>query len=173
RPPHLHARRDAGDGPRGRLPEPPPDARLSRLQVTRARPGSQPTDRSGPGGGDHVGGGHDGDDRGRPVGGRLGAAGRGAPAARAGATGAGYRRCDMSRLARRIVHRRPRTPRPVRAGAALLLGALALIGFAAPGAGGDPSTGGPPTNLANAPNKSPSSPGVGNPTAKFPTSRQL
>jgi ubiquinol-cytochrome c reductase cytochrome c subunit len=72
--------------------------------------------------------------------------------------------------------RRPsRVPRVVRASIAVMLGTVALIGFAAPASPGQqsPSLGGPPSAGANAPAKSPEPPGAGNPIKTFPSSPGL
>jgi ubiquinol-cytochrome c reductase cytochrome c subunit len=104
----------------------------------------------------------------------------------------------MSRLLRRWLTRRARTPRWIRLTLALLLGAMALISIASPGsspATGSPSgvvqtspstitavpavpgplksLGGPPTTLPNAPLKSSEPQAPGAPITSFPTSAQL
>jgi len=59
---------------------------------------------------------------------------------------------------------------------ATVLGAVALIGLAAPSSPGQTGSavpGGPPTSLPNAPSKRPEPPGPGNPTTSFPTSPAL
>ncbi len=78
---------------------------------------------------------------------------------------------------RRWLTRPSRIPPVLRATAALVLGAFALIGFAAPSSAGQTgpltSAGGPPTTLSAAPDKRPEPPGAGNPTRSFPTSPTL
>jgi ubiquinol-cytochrome c reductase cytochrome c subunit len=83
----------------------------------------------------------------------------------------------MRRLFLRWLRRPARVPRPLRATAAALLGALAVAGLAAPTSPGQTaplaSAGGPPTAGPAAPSKSPEPPGRGNPTQTFPTSPAL
>ena len=79
----------------------------------------------------------------------------------------------MRRLARRWLTRRSRIPPILRVSAALVLGTLAIVGFAAPPSSGEITPGGPPTSLPAAPNKSPDPPGPGAPTRRFPTSPTL
>jgi ubiquinol-cytochrome c reductase cytochrome c subunit len=82
----------------------------------------------------------------------------------------------MTRLFMRWLTRRSRVPRVLRVGLALVLGALALVGFAAPsssGQTGGSSTDGGPATESNPPTKSPDPPGPGNPTTKFPDSPAL
>jgi ubiquinol-cytochrome c reductase cytochrome c subunit len=77
------------------------------------------------------------------------------------------------RVGRRWLTHRSRIPVVLRATAALALGTLALIGFAAPASSGLTVPGGPPTSLPGAPDKSPDPPGPGAPTMRFPTSPAL
>jgi ubiquinol-cytochrome c reductase cytochrome c subunit len=83
----------------------------------------------------------------------------------------------MTPLLRRWLTRPSRVPAALRIVAALILGAAALVGFAAPSSavqqGPASAIGGPPTTLPAAPSKSPSPPGAGNPTKTFPTSPAL
>ncbi len=83
----------------------------------------------------------------------------------------------MRRLLRAWLTRRARIPAIVRAGAAIVLGALALGAFAgsAPGQSPAPATGpgGPPVRAVNPPSKLPFPPGAGNPTTRFPSSPAL
>src|SRR5689334_14896213 len=78
---------------------------------------------------------------------------------------------------RRWLTRPSRIPRGPRLVLAVVLGALAIVGLAAPSSPGQPGStvanGGPPTTGANAPAKSPLPPGPGNPTNAFPTSPAL
>jgi ubiquinol-cytochrome c reductase cytochrome c subunit len=80
----------------------------------------------------------------------------------------------IGRLRRRLT-RRSRVPPVLRASAAAVLAALALLGFAAP----DPRSaaaqvpGGPPSSGAAAPDKGPEAPGPGDPTKAFPSSPTL
>ena len=73
----------------------------------------------------------------------------------------------------RWLTRRSRIPRPVRALAAVLFAALAVIGLAAPTSQGQPGLGGGPTGELHPPTKSPEPPGPGNPTATFPNTTAL
>jgi len=75
-------------------------------------------------------------------------------------------------LAHRWLTRRARIPGAPRAGLAMLLAAMAIVGFAAPSAG-QTGPGGPPSSSPNAPAKAPEPPGPGAPTATFPTSPAL
>jgi ubiquinol-cytochrome c reductase cytochrome c subunit len=61
----------------------------------------------------------------------------------------------------------------LRVTAALVLAALAIVGFAAQPSSGQTAPGGPPTSLPAAPDKSPDPPGPGAPTKRFPTSPAL
>jgi ubiquinol-cytochrome c reductase cytochrome c subunit len=79
----------------------------------------------------------------------------------------------VRRLGRRWLTRRSRIPPVLRMTAALVLGALAIVGFAAPPSSGQAAPGGPPTSLPAAPDKSPDPPGPGAPTKRFPTSPAL
>ncbi len=82
----------------------------------------------------------------------------------------------MRQQLRRWLTRPARMPRAVRAALAVLLGALALAGLAAPSPGDTgplAGAGGPPTSLPNAPNKSPEPSGAGDPTRTFPSSAAL
>jgi ubiquinol-cytochrome c reductase cytochrome c subunit len=83
----------------------------------------------------------------------------------------------MRRLLIRWLTRRSRVPPVLRLTAAVVLGALALAGLAAPSsqgrtAGSPAAPGGPPPGV-NAPNKSPDPPGPGDPTKTFPDSPAL
>jgi ubiquinol-cytochrome c reductase cytochrome c subunit len=73
---------------------------------------------------------------------------------------------------RRWLTRPSRYPRRLRAGTAVLLGALAVVGLAAPGSPGASPTS-TATRVAAAPTKLPFAPGAGNPTAQFPHSAVL
>jgi ubiquinol-cytochrome c reductase cytochrome c subunit len=64
----------------------------------------------------------------------------------------------------------------LRASAAAIMAALAIVAFAAPASPGETSgraPGGPPSSTPNAPDKAPSAPGPGDPTQTFPTSPAL
>jgi ubiquinol-cytochrome c reductase cytochrome c subunit len=78
---------------------------------------------------------------------------------------------------RRWLTRPSRFPRRPRIAVAVILGALAIAGLAAPSSPGQPTSeaaiGGPPTTGPTAPAKAPSPPGAGNPTQSFPSSRAL
>src|SRR5205807_7345396 len=80
-------------------------------------------------------------------------------------------------VARRWLTHRSRIPPVVRVVAAALLGAYALMSFAAASSSGRPgplaSIGGPPTSAPAAPNKGPEPPGPGDPTKSFPSSPAL
>lgn len=92
----------------------------------------------------------------------------------------------MRRL-RRWLTRPSRVPRKPRIALALVLGAISLVGIAAPSApdaatnslppgttaGPEASEGGAPTTMPNAPEKSPIPPGAGAMTKSFPTSPAL
>lgn len=78
----------------------------------------------------------------------------------------------------RWLTRPSRIPAVLRLTAAAVLGALAVVGIAAPSSSAVQSgplaaAGGPPTNLPAAPSKRPEDPGAGNPTRQFPTSPAL
>jgi ubiquinol-cytochrome c reductase cytochrome c subunit len=84
------------------------------------------------------------------------------------------------RLVRRWLTHRSRIPPVLRATAASILAALAVVSFAAPSSGQSTSggstptaRGGPPTGSANAPDKAPDLQGPGAPTTTFPTSPAL
>jgi quinol---cytochrome-c reductase cytochrome c subunit len=80
----------------------------------------------------------------------------------------------MRALAYRWFTRRARIPAIIRAAAAMLFAALAIVGFAAPAAPGSTGApGGPPDSSTNAPEKAPEPPGPGDPTAHFSTSPAL
>jgi ubiquinol-cytochrome c reductase cytochrome c subunit len=89
----------------------------------------------------------------------------------------------MSGRLRRALTRPSRFRRGPRAALALVLTAVALVGFAAPSPGAAPPSagqtgqlaraGGPPTGALNAPAKSPDPPGPGDPTTRFPSSPGL
>ena len=83
----------------------------------------------------------------------------------------------MRKLAHRWLTRRAHTPRAIRAVTAVLLAALAVVGFATPSLAVQPgplaSAGGPPTSSPSAPDKSPEPPGPGNPTKQFPSTPSL
>ena len=65
--------------------------------------------------------------------------------------------------------RRPsRVPRGLRVALAVLLGAIAVVGFAAPASPGDPTPSGPASR-----NKNPEPPGAGDPVKTFPSSPAL
>jgi ubiquinol-cytochrome c reductase cytochrome c subunit len=79
------------------------------------------------------------------------------------------------RLLRRWLTRRSRLPRWLRAGLALVMGALALSGLAAPpgGAATTPSASGPLPPSQNGPDKVSFGPGPGDPYQTFPSSPAL
>ena len=86
------------------------------------------------------------------------------------------------RLFVRWLRRPARIPRPLRAGAALVLGTAALFGIAVPGSSGAGTAtsasslaalGGPPTTSPNAPSKAPLAPGSGSETTSFPDNAYL
>jgi ubiquinol-cytochrome c reductase cytochrome c subunit len=79
----------------------------------------------------------------------------------------------MRRRFMRWFTHRSRIPRVVRALAAVVLAALALVGLAAPASNGQPSLGGGPSGDLHPPTKSPEPPGAGNPTQRFPDSAAL
>jgi ubiquinol-cytochrome c reductase cytochrome c subunit len=83
----------------------------------------------------------------------------------------------VKRLLRAWLTRRARVPPAVRAGLAVVLGALALAAFAAPAPGqsGAPATGrgGPMSGTVNSPDKVPFAPGPGDRTRHFPSSPAL
>jgi ubiquinol-cytochrome c reductase cytochrome c subunit len=82
----------------------------------------------------------------------------------------------MKRLFLRWLTRRSRIPPVLRLSAAVLLGALALIGLAAPSSQGQSATPSPAGGAAqelNPPTKSPEPPGPGDPTKSFPDSPGL
>jgi ubiquinol-cytochrome c reductase cytochrome c subunit len=79
----------------------------------------------------------------------------------------------VRRLFVRWLTRRSRIPRGLRALAAVVLAALALIGLSAPSSNGQPALGGGPTGVLHPATKSPEPPGPGNPTARFPDSAAL
>jgi ubiquinol-cytochrome c reductase cytochrome c subunit len=83
----------------------------------------------------------------------------------------------MSRLLLRWLTHRSRIPRSLRVALATVLGAAAMVGFAAPASPGQTaplaSAGGPPTSSPNAPAKSPEPPGPGDPVTTFPSSPAL
>jgi ubiquinol-cytochrome c reductase cytochrome c subunit len=83
----------------------------------------------------------------------------------------------MSRLLLRWLTHRSRIPRSLRVALATVLGAAAVVGFAAPASPGQTgplaSAGGPPTSSPNAPAKSPEPPGPGDPVTTFPSSPAL
>ena len=79
----------------------------------------------------------------------------------------------MIRLARRWLTGRSRIPPILRASAALILGALAIVGFAAQPSSGQTAPGGPPTSLPAAADKSPDPAEPGARTKRFPTSPAL
>src|SRR5947199_10827037 len=114
------------------------------------------------------------------MGGHGGAVRRGAPPAGSRpprAAGPGGARAVTAAL-RRWLKRPSRVPRVVRATLALVLGALALTGFAVPASQGQSSgsasaPGGQPPGQPNAPAKVPEAPGPGDPTTSFPSSPQL
>jgi ubiquinol-cytochrome c reductase cytochrome c subunit len=78
---------------------------------------------------------------------------------------------------RRWLTRPARTPPGPRIVLAIVLGALAIVGIAAPASRGRPgaraANGGSPSTEPNAPFKSPEPPGPGNPTQSFPSSPAL
>jgi ubiquinol-cytochrome c reductase cytochrome c subunit len=78
---------------------------------------------------------------------------------------------------RRWLTRPARVPAALRLTVAIVLGALAIVGFASPAPGQTTSSsvpasgpGGPRTDLPNPPSKSPEPPGAGNPTTSFASS---
>ena len=77
----------------------------------------------------------------------------------------------MRRLLVRWLTRRSRVPRSLRLALAMVLGAIAVVGLAAPSSRGQTgaasATGGPAAEF-NPPTKSPEPPGPGNPTKTFP-----
>jgi ubiquinol-cytochrome c reductase cytochrome c subunit len=83
----------------------------------------------------------------------------------------------MSRLVTRWLTRRSRIPRALRLAAALVLGAMAIVGLAAPpssGQGGTPSSASAPATAGStSPSKLPAPPGPGDPTKSFPSSPEL
>jgi ubiquinol-cytochrome c reductase cytochrome c subunit len=81
----------------------------------------------------------------------------------------------MTRWLRRRLTRRSRIPVELRASAAVILAALAVLGFAAPNPGPASAQvpGGPPSSGAAAPDKGPEPPGPGDPTQTFPSSPSL
>lgn len=78
----------------------------------------------------------------------------------------------MSALFRWLTHR-SRIPRSLRAALALLLGAAALEGIAAPASPAAPAGTSSTTSVAAPPTKEPDGPGPGNPTASIPDSAML
>ena len=82
----------------------------------------------------------------------------------------------MKRLFLRWLTRRSRIPPVLRLSAAVILGALALTGLAAPSSQGQsttPSVAGGAARESNPPTKSPEPPGPGDPTKSFPDSPGL
>jgi quinol---cytochrome-c reductase cytochrome c subunit len=69
--------------------------------------------------------------------------------------------------------RRSRIPPALRLALAVVLGALALVGLAAPASRGQTQLGGGPSGVPHPPTKSPEPPGPGNPTRSFPDSAAL
>ena len=76
------------------------------------------------------------------------------------------------RLGRWLTHR-SRIPPVLRLSAAVVLGALATAGFAAPSSSGQAPLGGGPSGVAHPPTKSPEPPAPGDPTQSFPSSAGL
>jgi ubiquinol-cytochrome c reductase cytochrome c subunit len=79
----------------------------------------------------------------------------------------------VKRLVRRWLTRRSRIPPVLRVSAAVVLGALAIVGLTAPSSPGQPSLGGGPSNVEHPPTKSPEPPAPGDPTKSFPDSPAL
>ena len=84
----------------------------------------------------------------------------------------------MRRRVVRWLTRPSRVPRSLRLSAAIVLGAAALVGVAAPPSSGQPGSprsgiGGPLVASPTAPAKSPEPPGPGDPATRFPTSPTL
>ncbi len=82
----------------------------------------------------------------------------------------------MKQAFRAWMRRRSRLPGGLRLAIALVLGALAVTGLAAPArgrAGASDVPGGPPSGVSSPPSKSPMPPGPGDPTTQFPSSAAL
>jgi ubiquinol-cytochrome c reductase cytochrome c subunit len=79
----------------------------------------------------------------------------------------------MKRRFWRWLTRRSRIPPVLRLMAAVVLGALAVAGLAAPSSGGQPALGGGQSNVEHPLTKSPDPPAPGDPTKSFPNSPAL
>ncbi len=79
----------------------------------------------------------------------------------------------MRRRLRHWLTRRSRIPAALRITAAMVLGALALVGIAAPSSSGQPAPSRGAPAAVNAPSKEPEAPGPGDPIKTFPDSPAL